>query len=65
MARPSKLTPEQLYRTCNPQEFSFNTTADLDGPVTATGQERAFEAISFSMGILDLVMGQSLLLLQS
>ena len=51
MARPSKLTPEQLYRTCNPQEFSFNTTADLDGPVTATGQERAFEAISFSMGI--------------
>ena len=51
MARPSKLTPEQLYRTCNPQEFSFNTTADLDGPVIATGQERAFDAISFSMGI--------------
>ena len=51
MARPSKLTPEQLYRTCNPQEFSFNTTADLDGPVIATGQKRAFDAISFSMGI--------------
>ena len=51
MARPSKLTPEQLYRTCNPQEFSFNTTAGLEGPVTATGQKRAFEAISFSMGI--------------
>ncbi len=51
MTLPSKLTPEQLYRTCNPQEFSFNTTADLDGPVIATGQKRAFDAISFSMGI--------------
>ncbi len=51
MAIPSKLPPEKLYRTCNPQEFSFNTTADLEGHVTATGQERAFEAISFSMGI--------------
>ena len=51
MERTSKLTPEKLYRTCNPLEFSFNTTADLDGPVKATGQERAFEAIGFSMGI--------------
>ena len=51
MAIPSKLPPEKLYKTCNPQEFSFNTTADLEGHVTATGQERAFEAISFSMGI--------------
>ena len=51
MAIPSKLPPEKLYNTCNPQEFSFNTTADLEGHVTATGQERAFEAISFSMGI--------------
>ena len=45
MAIPSKLPPEKLYKTCNPQEFSFNTTADLEGHVTATGQERAFEAI--------------------
>jgi len=51
MALPAQLSPEQLYRTCNPQEFSFRTTAELDGPVKATGQERAFDAISFSMGI--------------
>jgi lon-related putative ATP-dependent protease len=51
MPLPEKLTPEQLYRTCNPREFSFKTTADLDGPVKATGQDRAFDAISFSMGI--------------
>lgn len=51
MAIPSKLTPEELYRICNPLEFSFNTTAELDGPVKTTGQERAFEAITFSMGI--------------
>ncbi|MEI8185158.1 MAG: AAA family ATPase [Chlorobiaceae bacterium] len=51
MKLPSKLSPEELYRTCNPQEFDFNTTADIDGPIKATGQERAFDAISFSMGI--------------
>ncbi|MCX6178080.1 MAG: ATP-binding protein [Chlorobiales bacterium] len=51
MTLPAKLSPEKLYRTCNPLEFSFNTTADIDGPVKATGQDRAFEAITFSMGI--------------
>ncbi len=51
MALPAKLTPEKLYRTCNPQEFSFETTAELDGHVNATGQERAIDAITFSMGI--------------
>ena len=51
MALPAKLTPERLYRTCNPQEFSFETTAELDGHVNATGQERAIDAITFSMGI--------------
>ncbi|NMW20211.1 MAG: AAA family ATPase [Chlorobiaceae bacterium] len=51
MALPAKLSPEILYRTCNPQEFNFSTTAELDSTVKATGQERAFEAITFSMGI--------------
>ncbi len=51
MTLPSKLTPEELYRTCNPLEFGFNTTADIDGPSKATGQNRAFDAITFSMGI--------------
>ncbi|MEI6756834.1 MAG: ATP-dependent protease [Chlorobium sp.] len=51
MALPAKLAPEKLYRTCNPEGFSFDTTAELDGPIKATGQERAFDAITFSMGI--------------
>jgi len=41
MALPAKLSPEILYRTCNPQEFNFSTTAELDSTVKATGQERA------------------------
>ena len=51
MALPAKLTPEKLYRTCNPEEFSFETTAELDDHVNATGQDRAIDAITFSMGI--------------
>jgi len=51
MSLPEKLSPEKLYKTCNPGEFSFLSTADLDGPIKATGQDRAFEAIAFSMGI--------------
>jgi len=51
MTLPAKLSPEKLYRTCSPLEFSFNTTADIDGPIKAIGQERAFDAITFSMGI--------------
>lgn len=51
MALPVTLTTDKLYRTCNPEEFSFETTAELDGHVNATGQERAIDAITFSMGI--------------
>ncbi|NTV05309.1 MAG: AAA family ATPase [Chlorobiaceae bacterium] len=51
MALPAKLTPDKLYRTCDPQEFNFQTTAELDGHVNATGQNRAIDAITFSMGI--------------
>lgn len=51
MPIPEKLSPAKLYSTCNAREFSFTTTAELDGPIKATGQERAFEAITFSMGI--------------
>ncbi len=51
MQMPAKLSAGQLYRTCDPQEFGFVTTAELDAPVQAAGQDRAFDAIKFSMGI--------------
>ncbi|NTU96684.1 MAG: AAA family ATPase [Chlorobiaceae bacterium] len=51
MQPPSKLPPEKLYRTCDPESLAFDTTADLDGQVKPAGQERAIEAIAFGMGI--------------
>jgi hypothetical protein len=51
MLLPAKLPPEKLYRTCNPEEFGFTTTAEFDGAVKTTGQQRALDAITFSMGI--------------
>ncbi|NTW10397.1 MAG: AAA family ATPase, partial [Chlorobiaceae bacterium] len=51
MSPPSKLPPEKLYSSCDPAEFSFSTTEELDGRVKPAGQKRALEAISFGMGI--------------
>jgi lon-related putative ATP-dependent protease len=51
MSPISKLPPEKLYRTCDPGEFSFSTTEELDGPIKPAGQKRALEAITFGMGI--------------
>ncbi|NTW81853.1 MAG: AAA family ATPase [Chlorobiaceae bacterium] len=51
MLLPAKLPLEKLYRTCNPEEFGFSTTAEFDGEVKTTGQQRALDAITFSMGI--------------
>ncbi|MEI8032004.1 MAG: AAA family ATPase [Chlorobiaceae bacterium] len=51
MPVPAALNPAQLYRSCDPGEFSFKTTAELDGTVEVTGQNRAIDAITFSMGI--------------
>ncbi|MBK8905207.1 MAG: AAA family ATPase [Anaerolineaceae bacterium] len=43
------LSPEQLYRTCDPNQFEFDTTADLDHAIAIIGQERAVEAIQFGI----------------
>lgn len=52
MSIPSALPPEKLYRKCDPREFAFSTTEELDGPLEITGQQRALDAIRFSMGML-------------
>ncbi|NTV08390.1 MAG: AAA family ATPase [Chlorobium limicola] len=52
MSTPAALHPDKLYRKCDPLEFTFTTTEELDGPLEITGQERALDAIRFSMGIL-------------
>ena len=45
------LTPEQLRRTCDPARFTFDSTAELAEEPALPGQERARDAIEFSVGI--------------
>lgn len=47
----ASLPPEALYRSCDPAQFSFATTAELADLEEVIGQERAVEAIQFGIGI--------------
>ncbi len=50
-AESRSLTPDQLYRTCDGSQFSFQTTAELPDLAEVIGQPRAVEAIRFGMGM--------------
>ena len=45
------LAPEQLRRRCDPAQFAFASTAELDAGPEILGQSRALDAISFGIGI--------------
>ena len=45
------LTPDQLYRYCDPQSLGFESTDDLEDLAEVLGQERAVEAVKFGIGI--------------
>ena len=45
------LAPEALCRRCDPGEFSFETTAELQELTQMLGQERAVEAVEFATAI--------------
>lgn len=45
------LSPEALYRQCDPTQFDFETTADLPELGEVIGQERAVAAVRFGIGI--------------
>ena len=49
MKRGKPLAAAQLYRHCDPAIFSFESTAELDRRTSIPGQQRAIEAIQFSM----------------
>lgn len=50
--QPAKpLAPETLYRRCDPSEFSFQSTAELQDLTQMLGQERAVEAVEFATAI--------------
>ncbi|MBO8092812.1 MAG: AAA family ATPase [Prosthecochloris sp.] len=51
MSLPSPLTSKQIINRCDPSSFSFRTTEELGATTTIAGQERAVQAIEFSIGM--------------
>lgn len=51
MNNTKELGPESLYKRCDPEQFSFETTAELADTGGIIGQGRAMEALHFGVGI--------------
>ncbi|MCI5143181.1 MAG: hypothetical protein D3909_15930, partial [Candidatus Electrothrix sp. ATG1] len=45
------VTPEEARRSCNADEFTFETTADIEELTRYLGQERALEAVEFGISM--------------
>ena len=45
------LGADALWQSCDPSQFDFETTADLEAVHEVVGQERATNAVQFGMGI--------------
>ena len=51
MAAVTPLDPESLCLRCNPEQFDFKDTSELEDLQEVIGQERALHAIEFGIGI--------------
>ncbi|ACF46932.1 peptidase S16 lon domain protein [Prosthecochloris aestuarii DSM 271] len=51
MSLPAPLNADTLYKHCDAEQFSFSTTEELEDKPQSAGQERAIEAIRFSIGM--------------
>ena len=51
MAGVQPLTPDKLFKRCDPTSFDFETTAELENLEKIIGQPRAVEAVHFGIGI--------------
>lgn len=51
MQRRTELQVSDLYQHCDPDNWQFNTTAELETLPTIIGQERALSAIDFGVNI--------------
>lgn len=51
MTLPPSLSVQQLHHACDPQQFHFQTTAELEGLDEIIGQMRAMDAVRFGAGI--------------
>lgn len=49
--QPAELTPSDLYRRCDPAQFSFADTSALPDLEEVIGQARAVQAVEFGIGI--------------
>jgi lon-related putative ATP-dependent protease len=49
--RPETVPVEKLRYRCSPEEFSFETTAELDGEFEIIGQDRAVKAIQLGLAV--------------
>ncbi|MBK8314182.1 MAG: AAA family ATPase [Acidobacteria bacterium] len=47
----SPLAPEALYNSCDPDQFEFETTAEIRDLTELIGQSRAVEAVEFGTGM--------------
>ena len=47
----TKLQSDQLYTKCDPQKFSFSSTAELEERLSALGQDRALAAVELGINI--------------
>jgi len=47
----NRLAPSQLYQRCDPTQFTFANTSELDDLTETLGQKRARDAIAFGLGI--------------
>jgi lon-related putative ATP-dependent protease len=48
---PERLSPDDLYKFCDPEVFSFATTDDLPDFKETIGQERALHALDFGLSL--------------
>lgn len=46
-----QLKPDSLFQCCDPEQFDFRTTAELEDLTEVIGQPRAVDAVKFGMGI--------------
>jgi len=51
VAKVEIVAPDALYRRCDPGQFSFASTAELDTGVHVIGQDRAVESVRFGVGM--------------
>jgi lon-related putative ATP-dependent protease len=46
-----QLKPDALYQCCDPEQFDFRTTAELEEVTEVIGQPRAVDSVRFGIGI--------------